>query len=147
MQNPQGHVIALGSDPGAVVVAVAADVVCQRCADGKGCGAGLLGGRKRQAQIVATLASGLDVAVGDEVAISLQPRHVLQAALLVYGLPLAGALLAAGLAYIAGLGDSTAAIAALAGLLAGLATARTRLRRSACLRNFTPTVVERLASS
>jgi positive regulator of sigma E activity len=66
---------------------------------------------------------------------------VLRAAFIVYGYPLSGAVAAAILAFWFGLGDIAAAIAALAGLLSGVAIAHIRLRNTRCLRDFTPTVV------
>lgn len=145
MLKPQGQIIAIGAAADRALVAIAPEVVCKRCAAGKGCGAGLLGGRRGPAQITASVANGLDLAVGDEVAISLQPQHVLRAAVLVYGVPLAAANAATALAYLAGLGDGATACAALAGLFAGLGAARLRLRQSQCLQDFTPAIVERLA--
>ncbi len=76
--------------------------------------------------------------------IALEPRNLLRASLLVYGLPLAFAVIAAALAYVTGLGDLSAALAALAGVAGGLLVARSQIRKSGCLREFTPTVVERI---
>lgn len=81
---------------------------------------------------------------GDQVRIELAPSNLLRASMIVYGLPLSGAVLGAALAYLAGLGELFAATAALGGIFAGLMVARMRLRRSGCLREFTPTIVERL---
>nr|NIO26016.1 hypothetical protein [Gammaproteobacteria bacterium]NIR19183.1 hypothetical protein [Gammaproteobacteria bacterium] len=67
---------------------------------------------------------------------------ILRAAIYVYGIPLAGAVSAAAAAYGMSLGDLGAAIAAIAGLGAGLAYSRRRLHRADCLREFTPTVVK-----
>ena len=58
-------------------------------------------------------------------------------------LPLTGAVTVAALAYLLGLGDVAASLAAIAGLVAGMLVARGRLRESGCLREFTPTIVER----
>ncbi len=75
--------------------------------------------------------------------IELAPRHLLNAALVVYGLPLGGALFGAVIAYSLGLGDLYAAIAGLAGIAAGIAIARRRAARDQC--QFTPTIVARHA--
>lgn len=148
MQNPHGQVVSVGTDScdRTVVVAVESVVACERCASGKGCGAGLLGSQLGDKQIQATLAADLDVRIGDVVSIKLEPRHLLRAAVIVYGYPLCGAVLAAIAAFVTGLGEVAAALAALGGLVAGLLLARNRLRRSRCLRDFTPTVVGRLSA-
>lgn len=149
MESPQGRILSVHDDamPPHAVVEVAASVRCARCASGKGCGAGLLGGEERSHRVDALIATGLDVREGDEVRIELAPDNLLRAALIVYGWPLVGAVSGAGAAYLAGGGDLGAALAALLGLAAGITAARRRLRRAACLRRFTPTVTARLAAA
>ncbi len=146
MDNPRGRVIAVtGLEPALhALVEVDASIICARCAEGKGCGAGLLGRTSGSRRVDALVTSDLKVQEGDEVRIELAPGNVLQASLIVYGLPLAGAVLGAALAYFSALGELYAAMAALGGILAGIAVARRRLRRSGCFRQFTPTIVERL---
>ena len=89
----------------------------------------------------------LDVRIGDLVSIMLEPRNVLRAAIIVYGYPLMGAVLAAFIAYGIGLGDIAAALAALSGLVAGILIAKVRLQNTRCLRDFTPIVVDRLTAA
>lgn len=149
MENPLGRVIAVSNlehSPHALVE-VEAGVQCVRCAQGKGCGAGIFGGKAGSRRIDAMISAGLKVTEGDEVRIELAPRNVLRASLIVYGAPLSGAVIAALIAYAAGLGDLHAALAALAGIVSGLLLARARLRKAGCLRRFTPTVVEHIATS
>lgn len=146
MENPRGRVLAVYLDkpvPSAEVE-VASAFSCARCKAGKGCGAGLLGDNRKSRRIDAQVATGVTVQEGDEVRIELAPRHLLNAALIVYGVPLVGAMSGAALAYIAGLTDLFAAIAGLAGLGAGVAVARRRLRATQGLCEFAPTIVERL---
>ncbi|MGB5576097.1 MAG: SoxR reducing system RseC family protein [Woeseiaceae bacterium] len=126
------------------LVEVDASVSCARCAEGKGCGAGLLGRTSGSRRIDALIAGGLTVGEGDDVRIELAPSNLLRASMIVYGLPLSGALLGAALAYFVGLGELYAATASIGGILAGLVLARLRLRKTSCLRQFTPTIVERL---
>lgn len=126
-------------------VEVTAAPACARCAAGKGCGAGLFGQSAADRCVDAMIRRGIHVDAGDEVRIALAPESLLRASWLVYGLPLSGALAASALAYLVGLGDLAAALAAIGGILVGLGVARRRLRLSACLRQFTPTIVERLA--
>ncbi|MDH5500952.1 MAG: SoxR reducing system RseC family protein [Gammaproteobacteria bacterium] len=147
MQNPEGKVVSVSDDAlGAVaIVEVSTEVVCERCRSGKGCGAGLFGGQSTDRQVKARVATDLDIHRGDRVSVSLEPQHLLRATGIVYGYPLLGGLLAAVVALILGLGDAMAALAALAGLVAGILLARFRVQNSHCLRQFTPVVVARLS--
>ncbi len=95
-------------------------------------------------QVEALVREDISVGEGDEVRIELEPRNLLKASLIVYGLPLGFAVAAAAFAYLADLGDLHAALAALAGVAGGLLAARLRVQKSGCLREFTPTVVERI---
>ena len=144
MDNPRGLVIQIESSGSALLAEVEVDVApsCARCAAGKGCGGGLLAGdRKRRVQ--ALVASGVDVRRGDEVRIELSPRNLLKASWLVYGVPLTGAVTTAALAYLLDFGDVAASFAAIGGIVTGMLVARGRLRKAGCLRDFTPTIVER----
>ncbi len=141
MEHPSGRVLAVNHETPSAVVEVAAAFSCARCAAGKGCGAGVFGSGRRSRHIEALIAAGVDIREGDEVSIELAPRHLLNAALIVYGLPLVGALVGAGIAYAFALGDSYAALAGLAGLAAGIMIARRRAARGQC--QFTPTIVSR----
>ena len=147
MKNPRGRIIAVKhSDPAVhALVEVDAAVQCKRCAEGKGCGAGLFGTSAATRRVEALVREDISVGEGDEVRIALEPRNLLRASLIVYGLPLGFAVGAAAFAYFAGLGDLGAALAALVGVAGGLLVARSQLRRSGCLRELTPTVVERIA--
>lgn len=143
MEQPRGKVISIaGQDPERrALVEVDAAAACSRCAQGRGCGAGLGGRAPSTRRVEAILSPGANVSSGDTVVIDLAPRSVLAAAGIVYGWPLAGAVAGAGFAYVAAYGDQAAAFAALAGLAAGALLVRRRLARSACLREFTPRVV------
>ncbi len=112
------------ADGARAIVDIEVAAACPRCAAGKGCGAGLIS--------------------NDLVEIALAPDNLLRAAAIVYGLPMLGAVAAAALAYVLSLGDAAAAVAALAGLSAGFAIGRWRLRRISCLRRFVPSVQRRL---
>lgn len=125
------------------LVTVDAAAACPRCASGKGCGAGLFAAAGDARQVEATVPPGLRVAVDDAVEISLAPDNLLRAAALVYGVPLLGALAAAGVAFLLQLGDAMASLAALLGLALGLTIGRIRLQKTHCLRRFVPSV-ERL---
>lgn len=142
MENPRGRIVSLhgvNSDTYAIVE-IDPIVACARCAAGKGCGAGLLGGDATSKRVEAMVSSSMVFQQGDEVFIALQPKNLLRASLLVYGLPLAGAVLGAAAAYGLGLNDGAAAVTALAGMAAGFWLARLRLQDLRCLRQFVPTV-------
>jgi sigma-E factor negative regulatory protein RseC len=142
MKDPQGTIVAVIRDSGGTraIVDVEPGLVCARCAAGRGCGAGILSARPGNRRLEATLDNDLELAEGDVVNISLAHGNVLRAALIVYGLPLAGAAGAALLAYLLALGDGGAAAMAVGGLLGGVLISRYRLRSGSCLARFTPTV-------
>ena len=141
MQSPHGRIISIDSEHAqSVIVEVEAAAVCKRCAQGKGCGAGLMGGTSRARQVSAILADGLNVERGDSVSLSLEPGNLLRAAAIVYGLPLVGALSGALLAQVMRATDLAVVAAALLGIVAGVVLARVRLQRTSCLRDLTPVV-------
>ena len=148
MNNPRGTVLSLvdGSDGARAVVRVEAAVTCPRCAAGKGCGAGVFGSGAGTRQVEASIRPGVEIAVNDEVEITLAPNSLLRAALTVYGLPMLGAAVGAAAAYVMSLGDAAAALAAIAGLACGLSLGRWRLGKAACLRQFLPTVEGRVVA-
>ncbi|MFQ5609204.1 MAG: SoxR reducing system RseC family protein [Woeseiaceae bacterium] len=140
MDNPAGKVTAVrnGASGTHVLVEVDARAVCPRCAQGKGCGAGLFGSRSTARSLEARMMRGQSVAEGDTVSLHLEPRALLQASLIVYGWPLAGAATGALAAYLSSMGDPAAAILALAGLVAGALAVRLRLGGKDCLARYTP---------
>lgn len=145
MNNSMARVVSVqsGSSGDRAVVEVDALVACARCAEGKGCGAGLLGKDERTRVLEAVVSPDLDLREGDVVDIVLEPSSLLRAAWLVYGLPLTLAVAFAGISWWLAASDSGAVVMALTGLAAGLFYARRRLRAESCLREFTPTVVSR----
>lgn len=149
MENPQGRILSIYPDdtPPHAVVEVAASIRCARCAAGKGCGAGLLGGDERPRRVDALIARDLELGEGDHVRIELAPNNLLRASLIVYGLPLLGALVGAAGAGLSGAGDVSAALAALGGAGIGMLAGRLRLRKNECLRAFTPVVTARIPAA
>jgi sigma-E factor negative regulatory protein RseC len=126
-------------------VACQRQVQCQRCAEGRGCGGGVLGRLlgDRLHKIRAATGS-VAVAPGDQVLIGLGEDVVLRAAAAVYLVPLllalAGGAAAAGLA---GGGDLAAIAGAAAGLLLGLRWARAYSRRNAANASLQPVILRR----
>ena len=125
-----GRVVGLrdGESPGQRVALIAVEPVaaCRRCMEGRGCGAGLLYA-SGTTEIAIPAPSGLVLVPGDIVELRLPAAALLRVALLAYGLPLAGLLLAATGAALAGASQLTAVVAAGAGALAGVLSARRRL--------------------
>ena len=145
MDRPQGRIIELYRDavPPRAVVEVVTAVRCPRCAAGNGCGAGLLDGEPAPRRVDALLPRDMELHRGDRVWLELAPEDLLQAAMTAYGAPLLTMLLAAGGAYLAGLGDLLSVMATLLGGLVGLSMARLRLRRRGCLQRMMPRVAGR----
>jgi sigma-E factor negative regulatory protein RseC len=149
MDNPTGTIHSLVTGPSGTLAIVDVDVeaACPRCAAGKGCGAGLLTGAGRIRRVEAVVGDDMSLAAGDCVEIGLAPANLLRAAMLAYGLPLAGGVGFAGLAYLWAAGDTAAALAALAGMLLGLMLSRWRLSDSGCINDLVPHIERRLRSA
>lgn len=148
MDNPTGIVQAVLTDTDGrrAIVEVDAGVVCPRCAAGKGCGAGLLVNAGQAPRVEATVSADSVLRAGDRVELVLASDKLLRAALIGYGLPLLGALVAASIAGLLALGDLAAALAASAGLAFGVIVGRRWLRRGTCMQDFVPMVRHRLSS-
>lgn len=145
MDSPVGRIVSVA--PGHATVLVDAALVCARCAAGKGCGAGLLTGASRSRLIDVSVTPGMDLKPGDDVRLTLAPSHLLRAAVLAYGMPLAGVIIALGIAWIMSrtLNDVLAVTLAICGLVAGALFGRHFLNQDDCLKNLVPTVSERNA--
>jgi len=94
-----------------------------------------------------TIPAGMTLKQGDAVTLVVDSGHLLRAAMLAYGLPLAGLLLFAALAALVspGAGEPGKAAFGLLGLLAGLFASRWRIRSSRACGRFVP-VIERPAA-
>ena len=106
-----------GYRDGELIATVPRQVACRRCLDGKGCGMGLLGSRRSDTVTVALPAPRTRPEPGSDITLFGAPG-VVGAAMLGYGLPLAGVRAGAALG----------PVAAFAGLLGGVAVSRTVLR-------------------
>jgi sigma-E factor negative regulatory protein RseC len=139
MDRASGKIISVCADTATVSIA---DTGCPRCAAGKGCGAGLLTGRTGSTEVELQLPPGHHYRAGDKVTLSIASSSLLRAALLAYGLPLAGTVLALTLGWLlmAPLSDLAAALIALAGLLAGFFAGRGQLRKDDWCRQFVPSI-------
>ena len=146
MESPTARIVAIVDGRARVAVTASA---CPRCAAGKGCGAGLLARQDVPREIELELDDRLRLEVGDTVRLSLEPSKLLRAAVIAYGLPLAGVVtLPAAAWFLAGpLTEAAAVSAAGVGLVAGVLAARRSLRRDGCLRQFVPSIVARVPAS
>lgn len=144
MEQSRGRIISVADDLSHATVEVNTAVFCARCARGKGCGAGIFGSDRGPRRLEAPVVGHLQLREGDEVLIELAPQSVLHAALIVYGIPLAATVLVTGIAYLARLSDVEAVLAVIAGIAASVFISRQRLRRSNCLRQFTPAITGRV---
>jgi sigma-E factor negative regulatory protein RseC len=131
------------------LVACRRQVECPRCAEGRGCGGGvlgkLLGDRLHKVRAVT---GAVAVTPGDQVVIGLGEDAVLRAALVVYLVPLLAAL-AGGAAVGVGLGAGEAGsmAGAVAGFVLGLSWARGYGRRHAGDAALQPTILRRTDGS
>lgn len=141
MNLPSGRVLSVTAS--LALVEVDAMPICQRCAAGRGCGAGLIAPQESVRTVEATIADTLRPVPGDRVNIELSAANVLRAAMLTYGLPLLLMLAAVmgGWLFTADLSDGLAIILAAVGLLLGFAISATWLRHGACLQEFVPRIV------
>lgn len=144
MEQSRGRIISVADDLSHATVEVDTAVFCSRCASGKGCGAGIFGSDRGPRRLDALVVGQLELHEGDEVQLELAPQSVLRAALIVYGIPLAATVLVTGIAYLAGLTDMEAVLAVSAVVAVSVIIGRQRLRRSSCLRQYTPAVTGRL---
>ena len=119
---------------------------CQRCAEGRGCGGGLLGrllgDRLREIRVVS---DRKDLQVGDQVVIGLGDSVLLKASLVLYLMPLILMFVTAALFSFASKadGDISSVAGAILGLSAGLWLARRYGRRHNRDSLFHPRVLER----
>jgi sigma-E factor negative regulatory protein RseC len=118
---------------------------CARCAEGRGCGGGILGRMLGDRLHKVRASTGaVAVAPGDQVLIGLGEEVVLRAAAAVYLVPLllalGGAVAAAALT---GAGDLAAVPGAAAGLVLGLAWARGYSRRHGADASLQPVILRR----
>jgi sigma-E factor negative regulatory protein RseC len=138
MEKAVGKVLSLADSTATVSVDIGTS--CARCRAGKGCGAALLQDPDRRVNIDVTLPADSAFAVGDSITLAISPAYLLRAAMLAYGLPLAGMLVALALARMSGAvhADWQAVLYALGGLAVGLSTSRRMLKNERVCRQFVP---------
>ena len=141
MESATGRVSSVDGER--ITLVVDAPAACRRCAAGKGCGAGLLGGSSASRSLDVDIPVGMKLGIGDEVTVTLSPRSLLRAAAFAYGLPLLSLVTAATIARLAGAGpNSLVAVAmVIAGLGAGIFGSRHILSQGAACDQFVPTIM------
>lgn len=146
MITEQGRVDALAD--GFAWVVCRRQAGCERCAEGHGCGGGLLGRwlGDRLHRVQAVVRSG-DVRVGDTVLLGLEPAALVRGALIAYGIPLGALLVGAVLGnwIYPGQGDLPAIVAAMLGLLSALLIVRRYSRRLLLDPRYQPVVLGRMS--
>lgn len=126
----------------AVWVRCDAQQSCPRCAQGRGCGGGVLGGLLRnRLRLVRAVGDGRELRAGDRVVIGLAETALVKAAAAMYLLPLAG--IVAG-AVIAGRFSATGEAGIIAGAAAGFGVTLWMVRRYGERRNADPSFHPRI---
>ncbi len=138
MEQARGRITAIHKDR--VTVEVDTASFCSRCSTGKGCGAGLLGADRGPRKVDVLLPRDARCNPGDEVTLELAPQSVLQAAQLVYGLPLVAVAAVGALAMLLGWSDGRTVLMMLLAVVIAIGIGRKRLRRTNCLKQFTPII-------
>lgn len=130
---------------GWALVACRRQVECARCAEGRGCGGGVLGKLLGDRLHKVRAATGaVAVEPGDQVLIGLGEDAVLRAAVVVYLVPLLAALAGGATAgVLLGAGEFGTMVGAVAGFLLGLRWARAYSRRHAADAALQPVVLRR----
>ncbi|GGC82391.1 SoxR reducing system RseC family protein [Vreelandella lutescens] len=122
----------VGYSGGGVVVDVSLDATCQRCAQGRGCGMGLLARRQQQritvfpSKALARVESAYPL--GSQATIALPKHDMSLLACLVYALPLLMALLVAGVTSLLDVSEWHIATLFFSTLIGGVITLRYLMR-------------------
>jgi sigma-E factor negative regulatory protein RseC len=133
----------VGSIEGSVAtVEVDSPVACRRCAEGRGCGAGIFESSDKIRIIRVQIPAGMLLRQGDPIELSIASKFLLRAAMLAYGLPLLAMVLFPGLGWLltGEVGDVAGVVLAVLGLLSGLVIGRQILRKESICEQFVPSV-------
>lgn len=129
MQECHGSVLAVDGEDAWVLPADPS--ACQACAEGRGCGGGLLAKALAKPPEPVRVANCLNARVGDGVVLGIAEDELLRASLLMYLLPLLVLTAGAGIGQWLGGGDIWAIGGGVAGFLLGLVMVRLGARRAA----------------
>ena len=139
-------VVVESSDQG-VLVTTPTRAGCARCAEGRGCGGGVLGRlteRRSQPVVMATNASGGGLAAGDAVIVGLKDEALVSASLSVYVAPLVLMLVTAVTAHwLFAASEPLVVTAGICGLLGGFGWVARRARQPGWAERYQPVVLRR----
>jgi sigma-E factor negative regulatory protein RseC len=140
MESAIGRISVL--DQATATVVIESPLACRRCAEGKGCGAGIFQAGDRAREIRVTIPAGMQAREGDSIELAIGPEFLLRAALLAYGLPLASMLIFLSLAWMlsGNPGDGPGIALATIGLVVGIIAGRRILNRASICEQFIPIV-------
>jgi positive regulator of sigma E activity len=104
--------------------------------------AGIFQAAEKSREIEVRIPAGMMVRPGDTIELTIGPKFLLRAAMLAYGLPLAGVVLFPGLAWLTtgNIADNVGIVLAVAGLVAGLILGRQILQRESVCEQFVPAI-------
>lgn len=139
--------VVVSTTPAGVVVTTPGRAGCARCAEGRGCGGGVLGRlteRKQQPTVEAANPTHCALSVGDHVVIGLRDEALIGASLLIYVWPLLSMLLFALSAHlILGWDEPMTTAAGVAGLAIGFIRVARQTRRQDHAARYRPVVLRR----
>lgn len=139
--------VVVTSDVDGVVVTTPGRAGCARCAEGRGCGGGVLGRlteRRQQPTVRAANPDNAEFVAGDQVVIGLDDDALIGASLLVYVGPLVAMLGFALVAHLVlGLGEVATIFAGVLGLIAGFGWVARRTHQQDHGLRYRPVVLRR----
>ena len=135
------HAVVTHCDGKRVEIRLQRDSACGHCELNQGCGTGAIGRLLGHRSKPLVIESDQQLKPGDRLVVGMPESAVVTASLSVYGLPLAGMIVAGLAADLYNLADTWVAIAAFTGLFAGVKLASRRARRLEHGR-LTPHIVE-----
>lgn len=139
--------VVVTSDASGVLVTAPGPAGCARCAEGKGCGGGVLGRltrRKKVPTVRALNPSQTPYSAGESVVIGLRDEALVGASLLVYLFPLVSMLILAVVAHLGlGFGEGATVLAGLVGLASGFAWVARRAGQQDWMEHYRPVVLRR----
>lgn len=140
MQTLSATVVAVRGNK--LTVSVENTVACARCAEGKGCGAGLLGSSSGPSSLELDAPDDALLRAGDIVCLTMESEDLLRASWLAYGFPMVSVVGALALLRLIadGASDVTEIGTAAAVFAISHIVARGWLRRDRCVQRLTPTV-------
>jgi len=139
----------IGCDGDLLQVRVATDQGCSRCAQGRGCGQGLMGELAGTGIHCVTVAAPVSETLdaGQQVVLGIAPRVLLSASIVIYMVPLMLMVLSAVVVHsLAGSSEAATIGAGVVGLMSGFAGVRVLVERPAMRRSMQPQLLRVVAT-